>query len=69
MNTTSIPAFPSLSYELDDDRQSGMSLRDYFAAKALHGMLAGPMHSKSGDDIYARCAYDLADAMLAARKA
>ena len=44
---------------------AGMSLRDYFAAKALQGLLAG-----EGDGIverYALSAYRLADAMLAAR--
>jgi hypothetical protein len=49
--------------------EPGMSLRDYFAAKALQGMLACPVQPQSGPDMYARDAYALADAMLAARTA
>lgn len=41
----------------------GMTLRDYFAAKAMQGMLANGI--PSGDiPVYA---YEIADAMLAAR--
>ena len=59
---------------LDDDAEylrqinelsAGMSLRDYFATKALQGLLAG-----EGDGIienYALSAYRLADEMLAER--
>ena len=44
-----------------------MSLRDYFAAKALAGFCAG---LEAEDDIaeLPRLCYDLADAMLEARK-
>jgi hypothetical protein len=42
-------------------------LRDYFAAKAMQGLLACPMQPQSGPDMYARDAYALADAMLKAR--
>lgn len=44
----------------------GMSLRDYFAGQALAGNLGNPWASNS-DDIAVRC-YQIADAMLAARK-
>jgi hypothetical protein len=46
----------------------GMSLRDYFAAKALQGLLAheGPAFDYRDS---ARMAYGLADAMLKAREA
>jgi len=47
---------------------AGMTLRDYFAAKAMQGMLACPVQPQSGPDMYARDAYAIADAMLAARK-
>ena len=50
-------------------QQQGMSLRDYFAAAALRGLLA--VHTSGGclvDDLYAKYAYDLADAMLKARE-
>jgi len=57
--------------------QSGMTLRDYFAAKALQGMSANPADVHDADketyDEYveeiARCAYKLADAMMKAREA
>jgi hypothetical protein len=45
----------------------GMTLRDYFAAKAMQGMLACPVQPQSGPDPYARDAYAVADAMLEAR--
>jgi len=54
----------------------GIKLRDYFAAAALTGIIANPtaiqnaITKKPQDaDIYAaECAYEVADAMLAARK-
>jgi hypothetical protein len=53
--------------------EGGMSLRDYFAAKAMQALLLGP--GQLGDECRAsskKCsewAYEQADAMLAARKA
>ena len=47
------------------DAQTGMSLRDYFAGQALAGLLADS--NASSRSVYATDAYDLADAMLAAR--
>jgi hypothetical protein len=44
--------------------QSGMTLRDYFAAKALQGMLASDWN---GFDHIAASAYQVADAMIRAR--
>ena len=48
----------------------GMTLRDYFAAKAMQGRHAAG-HNRDGDDcsIEALIAYQMADAMLAARGA
>ncbi|MFN9903408.1 MAG: hypothetical protein ACK55Z_32470 [bacterium] len=45
---------------------TGMTLRDYFAAKAMQGLV-----SKSSYDFtdIAKCAYLIADAMLKAREA
>lgn len=46
----------------------GMSLRDYFAAKAMQGLIAGALSREFGDyvnEAVARNAYELADAMLA----
>ena len=49
-----------------NDGQHGMTLRDYFAAKALsHPYTAGI----SEVDAIARCAYFIADAMIKARDA
>ena len=62
------PAFPhptnsTLSWE-------GMTLRDYFAAKAMQGFVSNPNinTSKSYDDV-AAVGYKIADAMLKAREA
>lgn len=43
---------------------AGYSLRDYFAAKAMQGMLAAAEPYNTGE--LARYAYEVADAMLAA---
>ena len=60
-----LPAFPSpsgFSYK-------GLSVRDYFASHAMSGMLAAPTVTLDGDGYnrIARVAYEIADAMLAAR--
>jgi hypothetical protein len=46
----------------------GMTLRDYFAAKAMQAFLA--RETKFSEDLmmYAGAAYDVADAMLKARE-
>ena len=69
------PAFPSShsSGELPVAPQRGMSLRDYFAAQALTGVITSCSldHRHEGEDMkamFARRAYELADAMLEARK-
>ncbi|WP_207877495.1 hypothetical protein [Pseudomonas sp. 32_A] len=64
------PAFPVPGLHHDADF-NGMSLRDYFAAKALAGFAANPSMIDSNDSkaiaYMADCAYQAADAMLAAR--
>jgi hypothetical protein len=54
-----------------DSRESsvfaGMDLRDYFAAKALQGMLA-ELSLKATAEEFANKSYELADAMMKARK-
>ena len=45
----------------------GMSMRDYFAAKALTGLLT-EANMDYKDDAVAKLAYSLADAMMKARK-
>lgn len=61
------PAFPTLRDNGSSPwTQDGMTLRDYFAAAALTGLLdqAGTLRDK----VLAKWAYDLADAMLKARE-
>lgn len=63
------PAFP-LAYDKYSScivAKSGMDLRDYFAGKALCGLLADINTMGSPDD-FARYCYDYADAMMEARK-
>jgi hypothetical protein len=45
-----------------------MTLRDYFAAKAMEGLLAGTLKSLD-TSLIARDCYAMADAMLRAREA
>lgn len=47
--------------------EGGLSLRDYFAAKALQGMLADPSFDLTRAEAAQRC-YLMADVMLEARK-
>lgn len=46
---------------------SQMTLRDYFAAKALPGMVSSTLNAENYADHIAAAAYILADAMLAER--
>ena len=57
------PAFPALDART---MLSGMSLRDYFAAKAMQALLSEPKVTRDLM-LYAGAAYDVADAMLKAR--
>lgn len=50
-----------------EEIQNGMDLRDYFAAKALTGLLTEASVDYK-DDAIAELAYNLADAMMIARK-
>ncbi len=45
-----------------------MTLRDYFAAKAMQGFIASPMFSSCAPEGVAIDAFEIADAMLAARE-
>ena len=60
------PAFPSTITD-DSLHVGGMSLRDYFAAKAMQGLMASPSDPASVE-IAAEWSYKVADAMLEARK-
>lgn len=46
---------------------NGMTLRDYFAAKAMQAIYAD-VQGQGWQKECAKCAYELADAMLEARK-
>jgi hypothetical protein len=52
---------------IDHDGQEGMTLRDYFAGKALQGLCANPEFAKEGIDTVARWSFNQADAMLEER--
>ena len=75
MNTGG-PAFPVPSLIHNGHVSHGMTLRDYFAAKAMQGLIAHeerakPLASCNLGDFDVRvavCAYRYADAMLKARK-
>lgn len=60
--------------DFTEPRNAGMTLRDYFAAKAMQGMLANPNQDYAPLTIRAQeavvaGAYEMADAMLKAREA
>ena len=69
------PAFPSSNEVTLNDwvssGHSGMTLRDYFAAKAMQGLIAADAHDggcvKCGDKYIAPLAYQIADEMMEAR--
>ena len=60
------PAFPLVAEAHEHVISTGMTLRDYLAAKALQGGLA---HNRPAADAegWAKWAYKMADAMLKAR--
>jgi hypothetical protein len=64
------PAFPSIKNR-SKDVHTGMSLRDYIAAKAMQGfisLLDASRLSETQSGCIARNSYAVADAMLEARK-
>ena len=63
-----IPAFPCHP-DIDNKLFDGMTLRDYFAAKAMQSMLAHPDSKETASpQTYASAAYCMADAMMKARE-
>jgi hypothetical protein len=73
MNTTNDggPAFPN-TVKISDEAYAdlrGMSLRDYFAAKAMQGVIAGHRAPTNAGELrfFAENCYAIADAMLKAR--
>jgi hypothetical protein len=69
-----IKAFARAGSEFDSSgdwvpagRQDGMTLRDYFAAKAMQGLVENANWRGMPEDALAKESYKLADAMLKAR--
>jgi hypothetical protein len=71
MNT---PAFPAMHFDLADN-EHGLTMRDYFAAKALQPVVddflsdGWTFANPELADVVAKNCYDIADAMLKAREA
>lgn len=79
MTSNDIPAFPNNAKEPGYEHLYGMSLRDYFAAKALQGWISNhkamediaKLFNQDGPamrDWVAHTSYQFADAMLKARR-
>ena len=65
-----IPAFPvEVIYTQENEKFNGMTLRDYFAAKAMQSMNSRPDYEDACAMIIAEDAYALANAMMKAREA
>lgn len=62
-----MPAFPT-GHADEQVPSDGLTMRDYFAAKAMQGAFTSPIPSSDGEkDYIAMHAYKMADAMLRAR--
>ena len=67
MEDKNTPAFPFVAKDHTGTMiNMGMSLRDYFAAKAMQGMYANDADNYDFDGV-AKAAYRTADAMINAR--
>lgn len=66
------PAFPIKDWHKDENDHNGMSLRDYFAAKAMqslsHVLLSTTKYYDVNSEHIAKHSYFMADAMLKARE-
>ena len=60
-----IPAFP-IGLEAFGEDKTGMTLRDYFAAKAMQAMMSDP-NLDMGCNTVATLSYRMADAMMKER--
>jgi hypothetical protein len=63
------PAFPNEGFNGWGEPFKGMTLRDYFAAKAMTGLLTAEIVGEYSNEHVAEIAYRIADAMLQAREA
>ena len=61
-------AIPTLVDNGHAKTQDGMDLRDYFAAKAMQGIMFSESKATGYYSVHARYAYLMADAMMEARK-
>lgn len=65
------PAFPAQHFDLVEN-EHGLSIRDYFAAKAMQAFIrnhqCSSLDDEKFDEMIARFSYELADAMLKARQ-
>ena len=61
------PAFPTTTEHGFNCGEPGMTLRDYFAARAMQGFLTAEYASTYRPEVWAKDAYEMADAMLKAR--
>jgi len=63
-----IPAFP-VSGDWSQIKDKGMTLRDYFAAHAMTGLLTAETVGEYANEHVADISYRIADAMMKAREA
>ena len=66
------PAFPTGEVIVGSrgiSATQGMTLRDYFAAKAMQATGANPIDAWESNEAVAKWAYEMADAMLKTREA
>jgi hypothetical protein len=67
MSNTGEPAFPTAT--LAQKTEGGMTLRDYFAAKAMQGAISTSLNEDHVNcDMCAIWSYEMADAMLKERE-
>jgi hypothetical protein len=66
MKDTGGPAFPANHFDLAEN-EHGMTLRDYFAAKAMQAMIIKPPTEANAAADIVSLAYVAADLMLAER--
>ena len=68
MSKADWPAFPAMHYDLSE-HEHGLTLRDYFAAKAMQSLIMG---IEGGNEhqisLVPKTSYDIADAMMEARE-
>ena len=69
MKDTGGPAFPAWEQDTYGAKffNEGMTMRDYFAAKVMQGLIADPSWQGMSTGTMAATAYEVADAMLKER--